>query len=142
MGERQTVSDVVNNKAASIRLCVKRAREDHAAADDFASDFTRQDAAILNVLRACEQSVDLANHITRTRKLGIPSHSRDAFRLLAREGLLPLPLSERLQRLIGFRNTAVHAYQALEIPLVEEVIDKGLEDLLAFANFMLKAAKE
>ena len=134
------MSDVVNNKVASIRRCVKRAREDHASAEDYASDFTRQDASILNVLRACEQSVDLANHIIRTRKLGIPSHSRDAFRLLAREGLLPLPLSERLQRLIGFRNTAVHAYQALEIPLVEEVIDTGLEDLLAFANFMLKAA--
>ena len=52
--------DVVINKIQSIQ----RAREVYAKADDFAHDFSRQDAAILNITRACEQSIDLANHIT------------------------------------------------------------------------------
>lgn len=44
--------DVLLNKAASVERCVKRAREEYAASTDFAKDFTRQDAAVLNIQRA------------------------------------------------------------------------------------------
>lgn len=45
--------DVLINKAATIERCVRRAREEYAAnPDTFATDFTRQDAAILNFQRA------------------------------------------------------------------------------------------
>jgi len=47
------VDDVVLNKAATIERCVGRAREEYAAAGDaFALNFSRQDAAILNIQRA------------------------------------------------------------------------------------------
>lgn len=42
--------DVLISKAAIIERCVARAREEYAKdAQSFATDFTRQDAAILNV---------------------------------------------------------------------------------------------
>lgn len=44
--------DVLLNKAATIERCVARAREEYASdPDTFASNFTRQDAAILNIQR-------------------------------------------------------------------------------------------
>lgn len=47
--------DVVLNKAASIERCVARAREEYAKdPGTFEKDLTRQDAAILNLQRACE----------------------------------------------------------------------------------------
>ena len=47
--------------AASIQRSVRRARDEFAAAGEaFDGDLTRQDAAVLNVLRACETSIDLA----------------------------------------------------------------------------------
>ena len=67
------VDDVLLNKAAIIERCVRRAREEHQAAGaNFATDYTRQDAAILNLQRACEAALDIANHLTRVHKLGIP----------------------------------------------------------------------
>lgn len=43
--------DVLINKAATIERCVARAREEFAADPaGFATNFTRQDAAILNIL--------------------------------------------------------------------------------------------
>ena len=55
------MKDVALNKIQSIQRCVQRAREEYAAdPDSFDTNFTRQDAAVLNVLRACEQSIDLA----------------------------------------------------------------------------------
>lgn len=44
----------VASKIATIVHCVERARAEHAqAGDSFGSNFTHQDAAILNILRAC-----------------------------------------------------------------------------------------
>ena len=90
-------------KAAAIERGVARAREEFAAAGTgFASDFTRQDAAILNILRACETALDLANILVRDRGLGVPQTARDGFRLLADAALLEPELAARLQRMVAF----------------------------------------
>jgi len=40
-------------------------------------------------------------------------------------------LAERMARMVGFRNVAVHAYQELDLGIVESVIRDGLDDVLA-----------
>ena len=50
--------DVLLKKAAIVERSVGRAREEYAAAGaGFATDFTRQDAAVMNIQRACEAVV-------------------------------------------------------------------------------------
>jgi uncharacterized protein YutE (UPF0331/DUF86 family) len=128
-------SPLILGKIAAIERSVKRAREEFAAAGaDFRCDFTRQDAAILNILRGCEQALDLANILIRDRKLGIPQSSRDSFKLLADAKLIAPESSDSLQRMIGFRNIAVHQYQAIELAIVEAIVQRDLDDLLAFAR--------
>ena len=64
-----------------------RAREEYAAAaEGFSTDYTRQDAAVLNIQRACEAALDMGQHLVRREKLGLPQSSRDVFELLARAG--------------------------------------------------------
>lgn len=122
-------------KIATIERAVARAREEFAAAGaGFANDFTRQDAAILNVLRACEAAIDLANVLIRERALGMPQSSRDSFKLLVDAQVISAALSERLQRMIGFRNVAVHQYRALDPVIVEAVLRRNLDDLLEFGT--------
>jgi uncharacterized protein YutE (UPF0331/DUF86 family) len=120
-------------KVAAIERSIARAREEFAVAGaGFAGDFTRQDAAILNILRGCEAALDLANILIRERGLGAPQSSRDSFRILAEAGLLPADLSDRLQRMIGFRSIAVHQYQQLDIAVVEAILRRDLDDLLRY----------
>ncbi len=58
------MDDLILNKVASIERCISSVKEEYEAdTEGFANDYTRQDAAILNLQRACEQSIDLANHI-------------------------------------------------------------------------------
>lgn len=124
-------------KVASIERAVTRAREEHAAASDtFSVAFTHQDAAILNILRACETAIDIANILIRERSLGIPQSSRDSFQLLANAGLIRSELSDALQRMAGFRNVAVHQYQPLNIAVVETVLVRELDSLLAFGRIV------
>lgn len=131
------ISDVGINKIQTVQRCILRAREEYdAAGARFAFDHTRQDAAILNVVRACEATLDLANHVVRVRQLGIPNSSADAFRALVQADVLPSDLGERLIRMVGFRNIAVHAYQVLDLKIVENVIVNGLDDLLAACDLL------
>ncbi len=36
---------------------------------DFATDYSRQDAAMLNIQRACEAAIDMDQHLIRSQKL-------------------------------------------------------------------------
>jgi uncharacterized protein YutE (UPF0331/DUF86 family) len=126
---------VAARKIATIVRCVDRARAEYKqAAGAFKTDCTRQDAAVLNVTRACEAAIDLANMLIRKQKLGVPGEARESFALLERVALISAELSRRLQKMVGFRNVAVHQYQDLDLAIVEAVIRSGLDDLLVFAE--------
>ncbi len=132
------MNDVVVNKVQSIQRCVYRAREEYRAAGvRFGHDYTHQDAAILNVTRACEQAIDLANLVIRTAKIGIPTDSAESFELLVRAGIIAAELGGKLRKMVGFRNTVIHEYQVVDVGIVEAVIETGLNDLLAFADQIL-----
>lgn len=132
------MKDIVVNKVQSIQRCIIRAREElERAGTGFREDYTRQDAAILNITRACEQALDLANHIIKTHKMGIPTSSRESFDLLERQGVIPNNLAAKLRKMIGFRNTAVHQYQQLNIDIGIEIIQSGLDDLIAFTDAIM-----
>ena len=77
------MNDIIVNKIQSIQRCVERAREEYLKdPEDFENNYTVQDAAILNILRACELAIDLANHIIKSHKMGIPTSSAESFELL------------------------------------------------------------
>lgn len=131
-------ADVLLNKAATIERCTARAREEYAKDPaTFAADFTRQDAAILNIQRACEACLDMGHAVIRQERLGTPQSARDVFTLLAKAGWIDDGLAERLQRMVGFRNIAVHDYQALSLPITVAVIEHHLDDFLAFSKALL-----
>ena len=130
--------DVLINKAATIERCVARAREEYERGpDSFATDHTRQDAAILNIQRACEAAIDMAQHLVRRERLGVLQSSRDVFELLARAGWLDPALAAGLKRMVGFRNIAVHDDQALQLPITVAVITLHLDDFLRYTRALL-----
>jgi len=135
------VDDVLLNKAATIERCVARAREEYAAAGSaFATDFTRQDAAILNIQRACEAALDMGQHLVRRERLGVPQSARDVFVLLAEAGWIEMGLADSLKAMVGFRNIAVHDYQALLLPITVKVITGHLDEFLQYSAALLREA--
>lgn len=100
----------------------------------FDTNYTRQDAAILNILRACEQAIDLANHVIKTHNMGIPTASAESFDLLQQKSVIDGTLSERLKRMTHFRNTVIQQYQRLDLDIVKSVITSGLDDLIQFGD--------
>lgn len=129
------MNEVLVQKIVSLQRCVARAREELAGAGSvFDTNQTAQDAAVLNVIRACETTIDLANMLIRKRQLGIPAETRESFSILVREKLLAKELGSRLEKMVGFRNLAVHRYRELDMDIVVTVIRDRLDDLLQFAE--------
>jgi uncharacterized protein YutE (UPF0331/DUF86 family) len=132
--------DVLVNKAAAIERAVRRVREEHAGDDrNLLENQTRQDAIILNLQRACETSIDAAMHLVRVRRLGVPQETREAFVLLEQGGILDASLADRLKKMVGFRNIAIHDYQALNLEIVRRIVVQHLDDFLQFAALLLRA---
>jgi len=133
------MNNLVINKIQSIQRCVERARQEYQEdSDGFDTDYTTQDAAVLNVLRACEQAIDLANHLIQTHKMGIPTSSAESFDLLQQKSVIDLALAKKLKQMVHFRNTVVHQYQYVDIEIVKTVIISGLDDLIQFGDRVLE----
>jgi uncharacterized protein YutE (UPF0331/DUF86 family) len=132
--------DVILNKAASIERCLHRIEEEYAGNEqNLVGNQTKQDAIVLNLQRACETAIDLAMYVVSQRKLGIPQDSRDAFSLLQTAGILPADITERMQRMVGFRNVAVHEYTRLNIEIVHSIVTNQLDDFRTFSSTIVKA---
>ncbi len=94
--------ETVAQKITSLQRCVSQARVAlSTAGSDFKTNYLLQDAAVLNINRACETALDLANMLIRKRRLGIPSESRESFGILMRELVLEQGLGDRLQKMVG-----------------------------------------
>jgi len=135
------MNDIILNKKESIERCIVQARSYYATPSnlDFEEDYMKQDSIAINLQRACEQCIDLANHTIKAKKLGLPKDSRESFRLLAVAGIIPSELVRRLEGMVGFRNILVHEYQRMDLGLMVEVIKNHLDDLVLFSNYIVKA---
>jgi uncharacterized protein YutE (UPF0331/DUF86 family) len=127
------MNDVIINKIATIERCLERINIVYAeVGDNLSTDFTRQDSIVLNLQRACEASIDLANYINKQKKLGIPQSSRGSFELLLKAVLLPEKVATNLKKMVGLRNIAVHDYQELNIDIVKFIVENHLVDFQHF----------
>jgi len=132
------LGDALAQKAARLERCVARAREERLAAADFATDFTHQDAAVLNVLRACELAIAMVHMVVAHERWGLPESAREAVALLHTHGVIDAELADALRRMVGFRNIAVHDYEALDMGIVAAVIDRELDTLPRLAGRLVQ----
>lgn len=133
--------DVVIEKAGIIERWLMRINEEYRGHEaELETNFTRQDAIMLNLLRTCEAAIGCAMYVVRVKKLGLPGDSRAAFAMLQEHRLLDGPLSDRMQAMVGFRNIAIHNYRKLDMAVVRAILDTRLDDFRTFNKVMIHAA--
>ncbi len=129
------MSDVLIGKQQSLERCLARVRQTWAQPStlQFEEDYDKQDIIVLNLQRACEQAIDMANDVVNVKKLGWPRTSGESFDLLARAGIIPASMAENMKAMVGLRNVVVHQYQELDLDIIKAVIRDHLGDLADFA---------
>jgi uncharacterized protein YutE (UPF0331/DUF86 family) len=134
------MNDIILNKKESVERCIKQIRTYYARPSDvaFEQDHLKQDAIAVNLQRAAEQVIDLANHVIKKKKLGLPKESRESFDMLADAGVIPRELADKLKGMVGFRNILVHQYEDLDLGIMVDVIEHHLDDLVDFTNYVVR----
>lgn len=135
------MNEIILNKKISIERCISQIQCYYAMKNDkpFEEDFLKQDAIGMNLQRMSELAIDIANYLIKTRKLGLPQDSADAFALLRRAGLISESMMENMKGMVGFRNVLVHEYKKLDLNVMVDVIEHHLFDAQDFANRALEA---
>jgi len=105
---------------------------------DFTEDMILGDEDVQDLLdrrlqKAVEASIDIAAHICATKKLNKGETSSDLFLILAKEGIIPQELAERLIGAVGLRNIIVHQYADIDYKLAYFNLEDKLKDLEKFA---------
>lgn len=128
--------DVVLAKVGSIDRCLRRIAEARDPDRGLRSQ-DAEDIQELNLQRAVQAAIDLATHVVATEGYGIPGTLAETFTLLERQEILGRDLAERLRRMTGFRNIAVHEYTSIDPEVVQAILDHHLDDLRELSRIVL-----
>jgi len=129
--------DVVLAKVATIQKCLERIRDVTSLDPASLDDINRQDIFVLNLQRAVQASIDLASHIVASEGLGLPETVRDNFTLLKDKDIIDAEIASRMEKMTGFRNIAIHNYQALNLDILKSILTRNLKDLEIFYTAVL-----
>jgi uncharacterized protein YutE (UPF0331/DUF86 family) len=102
--------------------------------EDFLPETPTSAFVILHLWQAVQQVINLAMSLCASRGLAMPGKYREAFELLAADGVIDQDLAERLARAAGFRNAVAHTYLKLDMDRVYRTAKEGPADLRAFLN--------
>jgi uncharacterized protein YutE (UPF0331/DUF86 family) len=74
-------------------------------------------------------------------EIPVPDTMSETFKTLNKAGYLDDLVTERMTKAVGFRNTAVHAYQEMDWEIVYRIITEHLDDFRDFSRQMMMAMK-
>lgn len=130
--------DVVLAKVASIQKCLERIKEATSLDPNSLDDIDRQDIFVLNLQRAIQACLGLAAHIVASEALGLPETARETFTLLKKRAIIDPETASKMEKMVGFRNIAIHNYQALDLEILKSILSNNLKDLEDFYVAVLR----
>ncbi|MCX7086390.1 MAG: DUF86 domain-containing protein [Methylococcales bacterium] len=127
--------EIIAQKLESLRRCLQRI-ETKCPNDPsiLISDIDLQDIISLNLSRAVQLCVDIGAHLISCMDLPPPNTMGQTFDQLEQSGLISDSLATNLKKAIGFRNIAVHNYDAINWQIVYSIITNHLLDFTEFAK--------
>lgn len=129
--------DVVLAKASHVRRTVETNRSLSSPDNIGVKEWIRDDVTVLNLQRAVEALLDLANHLISANGWELPRDGRHAFAILRSHGLLTEPEQGLAGAMVGFRNVAVHDYATLDVEIVHGIARDRLGDLESLVASLL-----
>lgn len=126
---------VIDQKLESLRRCLLRIQDKFPAdAAELQSNFDLQDIIALKLSRAVQLTVDIGSHIISTLNMPAPETMGQTFEIFAQHNVLSAAVADQLKKSVGFRNIAVHNYEAINWQIVHSIIREHLDDFTEFAK--------
>ncbi len=130
--------DILIEKTNSIQNCLKRIHDTVKGDLNSVTNLDVQDIVVLNLQRAVQLTIDMASYIVSTERLGTPKSLKDLFQILEQNKYIQHELCGKMQKMVGFRNIAVHDYQAIDPDILKSIISRHLKDFEAFYDEIVR----
>lgn len=131
---------VVEQKLESMRRCLGRIETKcPSSAEQLAADLDAQDIVSLNLTRAIQLAVDIGAHLIAQMEVPPPDTMGQTFDRLADAGVIGPDLAVRLKKAVGFRNIAVHNYEAIDWAIAHSICTHRLVDFADYARAVFAA---
>lgn len=128
---------ILVEKLEALRRCMRRVEARRTkTVEALQDDPDRQDILALNLTRAVQLCVDMAGIVIADSDEPAPQTMGQAFDALMRMGVIDNAVARKMKAAVGFRNIAVHDYQAVDWRIVFDITHNGLEDFRTFAKAM------
>ncbi len=108
----------------------------------FKKDYAIQKATEKILQEMIETCIDIGKHLISDQELRSPDDYRDVFAVLAEEKILAHPMTETMQRMVGFRNVVVHLYEDIDLPTVFAAATTRLGDFDMFVKEILRYVRK
>lgn len=128
-------NELIEQKLEPLRRCLQRIQEKcPSSAEALATDFDLQDIVALNLTRAIQLCVDIGAHLIANKDTPPPNTMGQTFDVLAELGVINTELATRMKKAVGFRNIAVHNYEAINWQIVHAIATSHLDNFKDFAQ--------
>lgn len=127
-----TDKDPIYAKISIIKNCLQRFKQATGLNPEILADYDKQDIFILNLQRAIQATIDIANLIISSEGFGMPDSYRASFKILKDNGWIDEKTSQLMQKMIGFCNISIHDYQAVDLEILKSILKKNLSDFEKF----------
>jgi uncharacterized protein YutE (UPF0331/DUF86 family) len=133
---------VLVQKIESLRRCIRRVEEKSPShLQDLFKDADLQDILVLNLTRAVQLCVDIGSHIISQSNETAPGTMGEVFSALERMSIISAETSESMKKAVGFRNVAVHNYDAINWEIVFAICRKSVPEFRQFVSDISAFAK-
>jgi uncharacterized protein YutE (UPF0331/DUF86 family) len=134
---------VIHQKLESLRRCLSRIQEKLPLQTlERQTNFDLQDIVSLNLSRAVQLTVDIGAHIISQSGAPAPQTMGQTFDVLAQQGVISEALAEKLKKSVGFRNIAVHHYEAINWQIVHAILINHLSEFSEFAKGVVEYTRQ
>ncbi len=130
--------DVVLSKINIIKNCLFSIEKATAKESDL---HFKQHIYELNLQRAIQACIDLANVVISKEGLGLPNTYKAAFEILQKHAVIEDVMCSQMCSMVGFRNISVHDYSEVKPEIVNSIVSKHLPDFEKFYLVIFNRAK-
>ncbi|MEW6283517.1 MAG: DUF86 domain-containing protein [Candidatus Eremiobacterota bacterium] len=132
-------TNLLLRRVSVVRGCLQRLDSKRTLTRaEFLADADAQDVVLRNLQVAIQACMDAASHVVTDCGWELPGTTAGIFGVMARHGVIPAELSERLSRAVRLRNLLVHAYDSVSMERIHETLQgTDLDDLEQFCRALV-----
>ncbi|MCG8603418.1 DUF86 domain-containing protein [bacterium] len=130
-------ADVILSKISIIKNCLARIKNVTKLNPESLTKLNAEDIFILNLQRAVQTTIGMGNTIIARHNYRLPNAYKITFTVPFENDWIDQETCSLMQKMVGFRNIAIHDYRDIDSKILKSILTKNLADFEKFYKQIL-----